>query len=164
VEQVTVEPDGTWSQVLQNESSGRNGTNSSDEEDDDLVEIQNMPRLTAIKDEAFPTPTSMARTPPYSSREQSSSSAAPRSITGKRPISQVIDLTFSSDEEDQGHRAPKRPATNASSTGLSKSYTSTRTPMGNQLPSLNGHPFTLPRLTTSRPPDPLNYGLGNSQS
>ncbi|MCJ1248326.1 SUMO ligase siz1 [Trapelia coarctata] len=164
VEQVTIEPDGSWSQVLQNETSGRKGTNPSDDEDDDLVEIQNMPRLTAIKDEAFPTPTSMARTPPYSSREQSSSSAAPRSNAGKRPISQIIDLTFSSDEEDQGHRPPKRQATQGISTGLSSSYASSGTPMGNQLPSLSAHPFTLPRLTPSRPPDPLRYGLGHSQS
>ena len=163
VEQVTIEPDGMWSQVLQNETSGRNGTQSSDE-DDDLVEIQNMPRLTAIKDEAFPTPTSMARTPPYSSREQSSSSAAPRSNTAKRAISQVIDLTFSSDEEDQGHRPPKRQAIQRSSTGFSSSYTSSGTPMTNPLPSLSGHSFTLPRLTPSRPPDPLNYGLGHSRS
>lgn len=161
---MTVEPDGRWSQVTQKETPGRNGGHSSDEEDDDLVEIQNMPRLTAIKDEAFPTPTSMARTPPYSSREQSSSSAAPRSNTSKRPISQVIDLTFSSDEEDRGQRAPKRQATGSSSTGLPNSYTSSGTPIGNSLPGLSGHPFTLPRLAPSRPPDPLNYRIGHSQS
>lgn len=161
MEQVTIEPDGRWSQIVQKETPGRNGTHSSDEEDDDLVEIQNMPRLAAIKDEAFPTPTSMARTPPYSSREQSSSSAAPRSNNGKRPISQVIDLTFSSDEEDLGQRAPKRQATQASSTGLPSSFTSSGTPMGHQLPGLGGHPFNLPRLAPPRPPDPGNYRLGH---
>lgn len=156
VEQVTIEPDGRWSEVTQKETPGSNDGQSSDDEDDDLVEIQNMPRLTAIKDEAFPTPTSMARTPPYSSREQSSSSAAPRSHVSKRPISQVIDLTFSSDEEDQGQRASKRQATGSCSAGLPNTYTYTGTPIKNSLPGLNGHPFTLSRLAPSRPPDPLS--------
>jgi len=164
VEQVTVEPDGRWSQVTQKETPRRNGGHSSDDEDDDLVEIQNMPRLTAIKDEAFPTPTSMARTPPYSSREQSFSSAAPRSHTSKRPISQVIDLTFSSDEEDQGQQAPKRQAMGSSSAGLPNSCAYTGTPTGNSLPGLHEQPFTLPRLAPSRPPDPLNYRAGHFQS
>lgn len=145
VDQVTVEPDGTWSQIAQKEIPGQpNGTQSSDD-DDDLVEIQNMPRLAAIKDEALPTPTSMARTPPYSSREPSSSSAAPRSISSKR---QVIDLTFSSDEEDQTPRDPKRQMTQASSTTFFNSYSTSGMPM--RRPS--DHSSSLARLSS------LSYG------
>jgi E3 SUMO-protein ligase PIAS1 len=145
VDQVTVEPDGTWSQIAQKEIPGRsNGAHSSDD-DDDLVEIQNMPRLTAIKDEALPTPTSMARTPPYSSREPSASSAAPRSIGSKR---QVIDLTFSSDEEDQTPRDPKRQMTQASSSTLFGPYSTSGMPM--RRPS--DHSASLARVSS------LGYG------
>ena len=110
IEQIMIEPDGKWSQVLQRDSPARtSGAQSSSDDDYELIEIQE-PRLAAIKDEALPTPISMARTPPLSSREQSTSSAGPRSAS-KRPISHVIDLTYSSDEEGEAVRYPKRQAT-----------------------------------------------------
>ncbi|MCJ1385911.1 SUMO ligase siz1 [Xylographa soralifera] len=158
VDQVIVEPDGRWSAVAQKDIPNRtNGTRSSSEEDDDIVEIQE-PRLAAIKDEALLTPSSMARTPPYSSREQSLSSAAPRSSSGKRSIGQVIDLTFSSDEEEQPPRGPKRQST---SNGPSSSQPSSVATMAHSLPRPNGFNFSLPRLEPAKPPEPLDYRFGD---
>ena len=118
-----IEPDGKWSQVLQRDSPARtSGAQSSSDDDYELIEIQE-PRLTAIKDEALPTPISMARTPPLSSREQSTSSAGPRS-TSKRPISHVIDLTYSSDEEGEAVRYTKRQATHNPPSGVLPPYSS----------------------------------------
>ncbi|MCJ1472835.1 SUMO ligase siz1 [Lambiella insularis] len=163
VDQVTMEPDGKWSQVVQKETPSRNnGTHSSSDDDDDLIEIQDMPRLAAIRDETLLTPSSMARTPPYSSREQSFSSAAPRSNTsGKRAIGQVIDLTFSSEDEEQPPRGPKRQSTQSSSNGPANSYTSSGTTAAQSLPRPNGVNFNLPRLAPARPPESLDYRFGS---
>ena len=116
VDQVIVEPTGEWSQTSEAGSSSRpNGTHASSD-DEDLVEIKDMPRVAAVKSEAAG---SSIRTPPTSSREQSASSAPPPSAGDKRPRGQVIDLTFSSDEDDQPPRAPKRQLTNPSLATLS---------------------------------------------
>ena len=158
VDQVTVEPDGRWSQITQKDMENQtNRDRSSSEEDDDIVEIHE-PRLAAIKDEALLTPSSMARTPPYSSREQSLSSGAPRSSSGKRSIGQVIDLTFSSDEEEQPPRGSKRQST---SNGHSSSHTSTGITTAQPLIRPNGFNFNLPRLTPAKPPEPLDYRFGD---
>ena len=163
VEQVTIEPDGNWSRITQKETPGRtNGAQSSDD-DDDLVEIQNIPRLNAIKDEAFPTPTSMARTPPYSSREQSLGSGVPRPNSNKRPIAQVIDLTFSSDDEDQPPRVAKRQNTQLASNDLINAYNTSGTPIVTSLSRPGGMSFSLPKLASARPPEPVDYRNGSAQ-
>ena len=163
VEQVTIEPDGTWSQITQKETPGRtNGTQSSDDGDDDLVEIHNIPRLNAVKDESFPTPTSMAGTPPYSSREQSLGSGAPRPNSNKRPIAQVIDLTFSSDDEEgQPHQIAKRQHTQLASNDLTSAYNPTGTPIVTSIPRPGGKSFSLPKLAPARPPQSVDYRNGN---
>ena len=168
VDQVTIEPNGLWSQVSPNEGSshpqGRSGAYSESDEDDELIEIQDMPRLAAIKDEAVFTPASMTRTPPYSSREQSAASAAPRSINGKRPIGQVIDLTFSSDDEDQPLRAPKRQSSQTEPPVIRHSYSASTNGSGTLSGQVNGTSFGLPKLTPARPPSgPSDYGFGVSR-
>ena len=154
VDQVTVEPNGAWSQVAPTDgisnSNGREDSQSSDNEDNDLIEIQDMPRLAEIKDEAATYQVSMTRTPPYSSREQSTGSIAPRSSNTKRPIGQVIDLTFSSDEDDQPPRGSKRQISQTESINLPLPY---RSPESRS----NGLNFSLPRLGSIRPPDPPDY-------
>ena len=110
VEQVIIEPNGQWHRVSEGrttpDTEKRNGP--SDDDDDELVEIKDLPRVAAMK-AAGGSATSL-RTPPTSSREQSTSSAVPPSTSAKRPIGQVVDLTLSSDDEDQPPRAPKRQA------------------------------------------------------
>ena len=115
IDQVVIEPTGEWSQTSEANSSARPNGNNASSDDEDLVEIKDMPRVAAVKSEASG---SFMRTPPTSSREQSTSSAAPPSTGDKRPRGQVIDLTFSSDEEDEPPRAPKRQTTNISSARL----------------------------------------------
>jgi E3 SUMO-protein ligase PIAS1 len=108
VEAVTLEPNGTWHIESQaDNSTGRksNPTPSDDEEDDDLVEIGNGSGFRPPKLETL-TPHSV-RTPPLSSREESSAPSAsrPSATSNKRPRD-VIDLTLSEDEDD-GQPAPK---------------------------------------------------------
>lgn len=97
VDQVTIEPSGEWS-LEQDTSPKRNGYGPHDDDsDEDLVEIPDY-RIRAIKSEAAPTPTSL-NTPPVPSRE---TSIVPRS--GNKRTSEVVDLTWSDDDE------PVRPA------------------------------------------------------
>ncbi|KAI9718969.1 MAG: hypothetical protein M1812_003854 [Candelaria pacifica] len=111
VEQVTIEPNGTWSQNAKPASPPRpHGAACNNSDDDDLVEIKGM-RVTSLKNEAISTPSALTRTPPLSSREPSTASATSRPPSGKRPIEQVIDLTFSDDEDEEPIRAPKRQTT-----------------------------------------------------
>ncbi|KAL8824751.1 MAG: hypothetical protein Q9170_008055 [Blastenia crenularia] len=107
VDQVTVQPDGKWSRIAAGDPSPRRNDESS-EEDEDLIEVKDPPRLTAVKSE-INSGSSLMRTPPASSREQSSSSVPPTSAGAKRSASAVIDLT-SDDEEEEGQRSSKRPA------------------------------------------------------
>ena len=161
VDQISIEPDGKWSRITQEDVMPRaNDTCSGSEEEDDLVEIQDMPRVATVKHESTPTIGSMTRTPPHSSREQSTSSAvAPRSANGKRPIGQVIDLTFSSDEDDQPLRAPapKRQHTQSSSNSLSSIQSTPLTNFVNQAQRPNGLSFGLPRPTPRRTPTSSDY-------
>lgn len=123
-DQVTIEPNGHWLQTSGNDPSPprtSNGRASSDD-DDDLVEINDMPRVASVKTEVTREP-GLMQTPPISStsREQSSSSAPPpHPLTNKRPASQVVDLTLSSDEDEEPPRAAKRQLTHRLSTGLAR--------------------------------------------
>ncbi len=119
VDQVTIEPNGHWSQTAGNDPSPPRTSNdhASSDGDEDLVEIQDMPRVASVKSEATREP-GLMRTPPISSREQSSSSAPPPTSNNKRPVSQVVDLTLSSDEDEEPPRAAKRQVTHKSSSAL----------------------------------------------
>ncbi|KAI4168910.1 MAG: hypothetical protein LQ343_006032 [Gyalolechia ehrenbergii] len=106
VDQVTVQPDGKWSRIAEGEPSPRRSHESS-EDDEELVEIKDPPRISAVK-HGNNNGASFMRTPPASSREQSSSSVPPISAGAKRLVSAVIDLTSDDDDED-GQRSSKRP-------------------------------------------------------
>ncbi|CAD6583364.1 MAG: SUMO ligase siz1 [Alectoria sarmentosa] len=108
VDQVTIEPNGTWSQTTGSSPSPRtsNGRTSNDGEED-LVEIRDLPRLASVKLEVS-RESGFMRTPPISSREQSTSSAPLPPSSIKRSAGQVVDLTLSSDEDDDPPRGPKR--------------------------------------------------------
>ena len=119
IDQVVIEPDGKWAQTTGSAPSPprTNGRTSSDGEDD-LVEIQDMPRLAPVKKEVTNEP-GLMRTPPISSREQSfSSAAAPIPASSKRSSGPIVDLTLSSDEEDEPPRPAKRQMTHRPSSGL----------------------------------------------
>lgn len=107
VEQVTVEPDGHWSRIAEEASLTKPDRDGSSD-DEDLVEIRDPPRLTAVKNESI-NGASFMRTPPTSSREQSSSSVPPPSVGAKRSASTVIDL-ISDDEDEENQRPSKRPS------------------------------------------------------
>lgn len=152
VEQVTVEPNGEWSQNAAPESpddSRPSGT--PDDDDSDLVEIQDS-RISNLKQEYTPA-SSIHRTPPYSSREPSiasSSAQRPPSAAPKRPASAVIDLTLS-DDEDLPVRPAKRPSL-APPTSSSSGGSSFRDGVSFQLPRLSLTPQSNPgRLGTDYP-------------
>ena len=115
VDQVTIEPDGKWSTKTEAQSPLRpiNRQESSDG-DDDLIEIQEGPRVSTIKKESSYEP-AMLRTPPISSREPSTSSGPQN--PNKRSAAQVVDLTYSSEEDDEPIRVPKRQNTSGLSNG-----------------------------------------------
>lgn len=103
-EQVTIEPDGSWSTNGGFDTSQNNNPTCEDDNDDDIVELPDT-RVSALKQQAA-YPNSFARTPPQSSREDSLASSATRS--GKRPASEVIDLTLSDDDDDDDAAPPPK--------------------------------------------------------
>lgn len=112
IDQVTVEPDGTWSTPTDSDVRKLGGmTPTSDE--DDLIEISE-PGVPIVKQEPGHPSIALERTPAQSqSREASTPSSVMRMSSKKRPISQVIDLTESGDEEDESPGPPrKRPLSN----------------------------------------------------
>ncbi|KAL8728125.1 MAG: hypothetical protein Q9166_005606 [cf. Caloplaca sp. 2 TL-2023] len=149
IDQVTVEPDGKWSRISEGDSSPRPKHDSSGD-DEDLVEIKDPPRLTAVKNEMTNGPSFM-RTPPTSSREQSTTSSVPPPSAGaKRSASAVIDLT-SDDDDEESRRLPKRPATSAyPATPTYSSSENGRPKLGGN----DGNPFGS--FTGNLPPKP-NY-------
>ncbi|KAF2226681.1 putative SUMO ligase SizA [Elsinoe ampelina] len=124
VEQVTVEPEGAWSEIKPEESkaNGRDKSQSrapyDEDSDDDLVEIDPKGGVAIKKDPAQMTPGLAQHTPPLSSRETSApqtSAARPNGAGSKR--SAVIDLTLSDDDEPP--RPLKRSAVNSYNTPAS---------------------------------------------
>jgi E3 SUMO-protein ligase PIAS1 len=131
VEQVTIEPDGSWHQIR--EGSGE-AHDSGDDSEIEIVEEQ--PRMP-LKVESLAVSNGFNGTPSYQSREQStlsfgmpystntqsphsrgqstkSTSIQAPSSGGKRK-SEVIDLTLSDDDDDDVPlRGPKRQMTNTS--------------------------------------------------
>lgn len=109
VEQVTIEPDGRWSQHGK-ASSPKNNDTSFGSDDEELIEIKDS-RVYALKTASTPVPSvGSTRTPPMSSREASASATSTyASTSSKRPASQIIDLTLSDDDDDLPvSRPPKR--------------------------------------------------------
>ena len=116
-DQVTIEPNGKWSQPSETRVSPKHsGDRTSSGDDDDLVEIKDMPRIAAVKSESMHLPGFAARTPPSSSREQSAASTTAPAGSGKR-TAQVIEIS-SDEDEDEPPRAPKRQATQSTLNGL----------------------------------------------
>lgn len=98
VESVTIDVDGRWSVAVEASNSPMPDSEDEYDERDDIIEISDS-RVSRIKGETTPSSVSpIAR----SSRELSS---IPRGGSSKRPISHVIDLTLSDDDDD-----PPRPA------------------------------------------------------
>ena len=115
IDQVTIEPSGIWSQISEPDASTkRNSDRMSSGDDDDLVELKDMPRLAAVKKEFTNLPGTVAGTPSGSSREPSAPSTATLSGSGKRSYGQVIEI---SSDDDEAPRTSKRQFTHPS--GLS---------------------------------------------
>ncbi|PQE08932.1 hypothetical protein CJF32_00002693 [Rutstroemia sp. NJR-2017a WRK4] len=116
VDQVTVEPEGKWSLYSKPDPvSTRNGV-ASDSEDDDLIVITRTNDKIHMSTPTRPPPANGTLTP--ATREPSIASAYSSrpngsSISGKRPLPEVIDLTSSGDEDDGPpvERQPKRQMT-----------------------------------------------------
>ena len=118
IDQVTIEPTGNWFQTLGSAPSPAPTSNerANSDGEEEIVEIRDISRLTSVKNESTGD-SGLMRTPPVSSREQSILSAPPTSTSGnKRSAGQVVDLTVSSDEDDEPPRVSKlqRSSTNSS--------------------------------------------------
>ncbi|KAI9790356.1 MAG: SUMO ligase siz1 [Peltula sp. TS41687] len=174
LEQVTIEPNGEWSQITApSPSAARPNDNSTmiqastiDDDDDDLLEI-------IVKSNGINNHHSKTSTPSAPKRllgTPSLSGSVSRSTSNKRPVGSVIDLTLSDDEVDRP-RPAKRQATmdkpNTPSAGGMLSVTSgsggatngTVNGSGGWKTSMN---LTLPTSTstpiTTQRPDGLGYG------
>ncbi|ETI23409.1 hypothetical protein G647_05211 [Cladophialophora carrionii CBS 160.54] len=149
VEAVTLEPNGAWHLSSQTDNAGgrtSNPTPSDDEDDDDLVEIGDGGGYRPQKLETL-TPHSV-RTPPLSSREESTAPSASRPSTNSNKRSRdVIDLTLSDDED--GRPAPKARRTESVSSDRVISSSRARPPA-----SSDRYHFNLPP-----PPGPPPYNL-----
>ena len=119
VDQVTIEPNGKWSQTSLTTSAPKqsNGRAHSSDGEDDLIEIRDPPQVANVKRETT-IEGSILRTPPVSSREQSTSSGLPPPTGNKRPSGAVVDLTLSSDEDEEPVRPAKRQLTHRPSNTL----------------------------------------------
>jgi hypothetical protein len=159
VDQVTIEPDGTWSQVFPSDKmTGRAQSDSEDNDDEDLIEIHELSRSTAIKG-SNATSSAAARTPPlYPPREPSTGSLVQRSGSIVKRPNQVIDLTFDSDEEGEPSRPPKRQMTQPISNGHLSSYAISSAEL--DLPQQNRMSFSLPKPSSVRPSTTSDYGYG----
>lgn len=155
-EQVTIEPNGEWQQVVIEEENGARGKSQSrapydkdSDDDDDIIEIEDN-NISKVKSEAAAmTPALFQHTPPLSSREPSVANSSAARAGGKRP-SAVIDLTLSDDDE------PPRPAKRQSTiTSQTNSYhTPSSLPDGRNADFLP-RPPSIPSLSgTSFPSQP----------
>lgn len=120
VDQVTIEPDGSWSQTASVKAAPRqsNDKAESSNEEDDLIEIEDVPRISNVKREAF-SEHSLLKTPSSTSREHSTASGVQPAISNnKRSSEAIVDLTLSSDEDDEPVRPTKRQLTHRPSDAL----------------------------------------------
>lgn len=116
------------------------------------MEIRDLPRLASVKTEVSREP-GLIRTPPISSREQSTSSAPLPPSSNKRSAGQVVDLTLSSDEDEDPPRGPKRQQLiHKSSDGLARLPSLDNVPL-----RMNGANGGIPRQSSSNPFTPPNH-------
>lgn len=135
VDSVTVDPHGNWSVASQRSPSAEPGANTDD--DEDIIEIQDSRSTKRVESINIVTP---AR-----SREDT----VPRS-SSKRPISQVIDLTLSDDDE------PARPAKRTVGQFFQTPSSLTSSEPGRVFPR-SPIVFPIPRLTGPSTPDSLSH-------
>lgn len=102
MESVTIDVDGRWSVAVEASNSPMPDTDDEYDDRDDIIEISDS-RVSKIKGETTPPSVS----PIAQSSREASSSIARGSVSSKRPISQVIDLTLS-DDDDEPPRPTKR--------------------------------------------------------
>jgi E3 SUMO-protein ligase PIAS1 len=112
-DQVTIEPNGRWGLSLpgggnKNSNRKRKASSSSDFEE---VIISGTSTVGGRQMSYTPHTSNSYATPRPPSREASSAAGAgsvPRSASSKRPVAQVIDLTLSSDEDDEPIARPTK--------------------------------------------------------
>lgn len=105
VEQVTIEPNGTWHSDKTDDQKGQNGHTHAGA-DDDLIEIGDF-QLNFKREETTESASLLAT--PIAQARSNRISSVPKS-SQKRPPPQVVDLTGSDDEDDQPVRPAKRQA------------------------------------------------------
>jgi E3 SUMO-protein ligase PIAS1 len=105
---VTIEPNGQWSIKSAEQGNGRSANANSSAEDDDEIEIQEVTVVGGRRQDTPKNPTSGQTIGTPVSTNRSSAPRGAGSISSKRPAPAVIDLTLSSDDEDDEPRSAKR--------------------------------------------------------
>ena len=129
-EQVTIEPTGGWSVKSGSRASRTTRTDRASDDDDrgDVLEIE------ALESQAAPVKIeqnnerSLLDTP-ISSRTTSTPILPRQNGTNKRPAAPVVDLTLSSDEDEQPVRPRKRPNLNGFAVGAGNAESSDKLPI-----------------------------------
>jgi E3 SUMO-protein ligase PIAS1 len=134
VDQVTIQPDAKWELNNKKEQPSLNSRSNgvASDSDDDIVEITKSGDSVRM---GLPSAYKPALGSHSQSRESSGTPKNLGSTSSKRPISAVIDLTSSGDEDEEPVRAPKRQLNASTNT--------------NGFSSLSNPPFSLP----ARPPN-----------
>ena len=115
---MTIEPDGQWS-TKTHDSDRRQSARAAEFDDDDDAEISEITMIGGPRVEASKTPTTSLAMPASANRSETSAPRGLGSTSGKRPAAAVIDLTLSSDDEDDNQpiqRPAKRQNLGASTT------------------------------------------------
>ncbi|KKZ64984.1 hypothetical protein EMCG_09110 [[Emmonsia] crescens] len=152
LDQVTVDPDGKWHITRDDDNTmpGGNPSPSTDNGDDDLIEIQDS-HVVTLKQEPSTTPMALQSTLSAQSRELPSIQSASRPTpSNKRPVSQVIDLTISDDEDEEPPRPAKRPHIQPSPSQYSKNRYS-------DFASMSNASFGLSSQSGSNSPAPNSF-------
>ncbi|EXJ80340.1 hypothetical protein A1O1_08484 [Capronia coronata CBS 617.96] len=147
VEAVAVEPDGRWHIQRDDDASNRNTNptpSDDDEDDDDDEDLVVIPGRADYKAKVETLTPHSVRTPPLSSREDSTVPSTSRHA--KRPRENVIDLTLSDDDDDQP--APKQPRTTETPSDLTRSR-----------PVSDRFNFQMPMHSPSQIPNRFNTSL-----
>ncbi|QSZ37872.1 hypothetical protein DSL72_008972 [Monilinia vaccinii-corymbosi] len=109
VDQVTVEPEGQWKLYSKPDPiSSRPGVASSDSDDDDLIELSPGGRKANTPITRIGTSNGIGTQAPINRDSLSAAPSNQSNPSGKRQISEVIDLTSSGDEEEPASRPPPK--------------------------------------------------------
>lgn len=124
VDQVVIEPDGSWHSPEEPGTATLGGVTPATDDEDDVIEIKE-PGAASVKREPVPLSLLGLQQTPAQSREASTTSSAAPFSGRKRPAAEVIDLTLSDDDDSPARPARRRALSGAVSANSRHAYNGT---------------------------------------